>query len=295
MARAAAAPYSRAMPSSTVLSLAAVAALLPAAVIGWRGRGRDGLFWAGIALAVAGPGAWALAQIEDAWHAGLSVALWVTVAASMGLYAALAAASREAWRLSLLLPPYLVLLGLVATVWQGAPEPRVSSEPYGSWVLVHIVVSVATYALVTIAGVAGLAVALQERALKTRRPNRLTRLLPSVAEAEGLEVGLLAAAEAVLGLGVLTGASAHYLATGHLVAFDHKTVLSLAAFAVIGALLLAHKRVGLRGRRAARVALFAWLLLTLAYPGVKFVTSVLLADRVAVQQSSCAADPATLA
>ena len=46
---------------------------------------------------------------------------------------------------------------------------------------------------------------------------------------------------------------------------------------------------------AAASALFAWLLLTLAYPGVKFVTSVLLADRAAVQQSSCAADPARLA
>ena len=282
------------MPSATALSLVAVAALLPACVIGWRGRGRDGLFWAGIALAAAGPGAWALAQIEDAWHAGLSVALWVTVAASMALYAVLAAATREAWRLSPLLVPYLAVLGLLATVWQAAPEPRVVGA-YGAWVVVHIVVSVATYALVTLAGVAGLAVALQERALKAKRPSRLARLLPPVAEAEGLEVGLLAAAETVLGLGVLTGAAAHYLATGRLIAFDHKTVLSLAAFAVIGALLLAHQRVGLRGRRAARVALFAWLLLTLAYPGVKFVTSVLLADRAAMQQSACTVEPPALA
>jgi len=80
-----------------------------------------------------------------------------------------------------------------------------------------------------------------------------------------------------------------------LVAFDHKTVLSLAAFAVIGALLFAHKRVGLRGRRAARIALCAWLLLTLAYPGVKFVTSVLMADRAAAQQSSCLVEVPALA
>jgi ABC-type uncharacterized transport system permease subunit len=57
---------------------------------------------------------------------------------------------------------------------------------------------------------------------------------------------------------------------------------------------LAHQRVGLRGRRAARVALFAWLLLTLAYPGVKFVTSVLLSDRVAAQQNACIGNPTTL-
>jgi ABC-type uncharacterized transport system permease subunit len=37
-----------------------------------------------------------------------------------------------------------------------------------------------------------------------------------------------------------------------------------------------HYRSGLRGRRAARVVLVAYLLLTLAYPGVKFVTDVLL-------------------
>jgi ABC-type uncharacterized transport system permease subunit len=282
------------MLSTTAFSLAAVAALVPAAVTGWRGRRRDGLYWAALALAVIGPGAWALAQIENAWHAGLSVALWVTVAASMTFFAVLAAAAREAWRLSILLAPYLAVVGLLATIWQGAPEPR-APGPLGSWVLVHIVVSVATYALVTVAGVAGLAVALQERALKAKQPSRLTRLLPSVAEAEGLEVGLLAAAEAVLGLGVLTGVAAHYLATGRLVAFDHKTVLSLAAFVVIGALLLAHRRVGLRGRRAARVALLAWLLLTLAYPGVKFVTSVLLTDRVAMQQIPCIPNLAALA
>ena len=248
-----------------MFSLAVVAALLPAAALGWLGRGRDGIWWAAMALAVAATGAWAR-RIEDAWHAGLSVALWVTIAVATALFAALAAVVREAWRLLPLLFTYLAILGVLATVWQGAPEARIPG-PYSSWVVVHIVVSVATYALVTIAGVAGLAVALQERALKTKRPTAISRLLPSVAESEELEVGLLAAAEAVLGLGVVTGIAAQYLATGRLVAFDHKTVLSLAAFVVIGALLFAHKRVGLRGRRAARIALFAWLLLTLAYPG----------------------------
>lgn len=284
----------RPMHSSIAFSLAAVVALLPAAVIGWFGRARNGIWWAAMALAVTGTGAWALAQIEDAWHAGLSVALWVTIAASTALFAALAAASREAWRLTPLLFSYLAVLAALATVWQATPEPRVPG-PYSSWVIVHIVVSVATYALVTIAGVAGLAVALQEQALKAKRPTAISRRLPSVAEAESLEVGLLSAAEAVLGLGVLTGIAANYLATGRLVAVDHKTVLSFAAFLVIGALLFAHNRVGLRGRRAARIALFAWLLLTLAYPGVKFVSSVLLANRAAAQQSSCVVEGPTLA
>jgi ABC-type uncharacterized transport system permease subunit len=45
---------------------------------------------------------------------------------------------------------------------------------------------------------------------------------------------------------------------------------------VIAALLAARRISGLRGRKVARWALIAYLLLTLAYPGVKFVTDVLM-------------------
>jgi ABC-type uncharacterized transport system permease subunit len=41
-------------------------------------------------------------------------------------------------------------------------------------------------------------------------------------------------------------------------------------------LLLVHRRGGISGRRAARYVLFTYLLLTLAYPGVKFVTDVIV-------------------
>jgi ABC-type uncharacterized transport system permease subunit len=57
---------------------------------------------------------------------------------------------------------------------------------------------------------------------------------------------------------------------------DHKTLLSLVAFGLISALLLGHRVCGVRGRVAARVVMIAYLLLTLAFPGVKFVTQVLL-------------------
>jgi ABC-type uncharacterized transport system permease subunit len=66
----------------------------------------------------------------------------------------------------------------------------------------HIVLAVATFGLLTIADVAGLAVFLQERALKAKRPNALTWLLPGVGASEALE----------------------------LLTITHKTLLSLAAF-----------------------------------------------------------------
>ncbi|MPY72584.1 MAG: hypothetical protein GEU92_21375, partial [Alphaproteobacteria bacterium] len=67
-----------------------------------------------------------------------------------------------------------------------------------------------------------------------------------------------------------------YIQTGALLAFNHKVAFSLLTFAVILVLLLVHALTGLRGRRAARFVLVAYLCLTLAYPGVKFVTDVVL-------------------
>ncbi|MFC1674166.1 cytochrome c biogenesis protein CcsA, partial [Pseudomonadota bacterium] len=81
----------------------------------------------------------------------------------------------------------------------------------------------------------------------------------------------------VLGLGLATGMAAEYTASGQLLAFDHKTILSLLTFLVIGVLLFAHFKTGMRGRKVARIVLLAYLMLTLGYLGVKVVTGVFLA------------------
>jgi ABC-type uncharacterized transport system permease subunit len=87
---------------------------------------------------------------------------------------------------------------------------------------------------------------------------------------------LLVACEAVLGIGLLTGVATRQMEGSPLFKIDHKTLLSLLSFVVIGGLLVAHKLTGMRGRVAARLVLVGFLLLTLAYPGVKFVTDVIL-------------------
>lgn len=260
------------------LSIFALAALLPAAAVRWRRNdGRDALFYGVLALGVAGPALWVAAQLGGVWRTGFAMSLWVSIAVTMALFLGLAALTRHAWRLTPLLGPLLLLLGLIATLWQNAPEPPVAGDVPAGWLDAHILFAVVTYGLLTIAAVAGAAVFLQERALKTKQPNPLTRLLPAVAESETLEVGLLVAAEIVLALGVASGMAAEHFLHGALLPFDHKTVLSLAAFVVIAVLLAARRVNGIRGRRVARLALLAYLLLTLAYPGVKFVTDVLLA------------------
>lgn len=265
------------MDRTVLFNLAALIALLPAAIAAYRPKSeRDYLFWLVTAVALAGPLVWSVVQLSGAWRTGLSSTLWVTVAASMGFFAILSAGAREAWRLAPLLVPYLFLLGLVAAIWSQAPERPMSNLAPLAWVEAHILFSVLTYGLLTLGAVAGVAVFLQERALKNKQPTRLTRLLPSVAAAENLQVRLLIATEIVLGFGLATGMASQYFETGDVFVFSHKTLLSIVAFAVIGALLLVHFRTGMRGRRASRYVLIAYLMVTLGYPGVKFVTDVLI-------------------
>ncbi len=264
--------------SLLALNLFALVALLPAALAPLRpGADRDGLFWALVALATAAPAAWVAVLVEDGWQTSLSAALWICIAASAGLFAGLSMATRQAWRFAPLLMPFLFVLGLLASLVQQveAPRPLLGGAP-AAWLDLHIIVSVLTYALLTLAAVASLGAFLQERALKRKQPTRLTRMLPSVADGERLAGWLLMASEVVLGLGLASGMATQYFETGSLMVFGHKTLLSLLAFGLIGLLLIGHRVCGVRGRMAARVVLTSYLLLTLAYPGVKFVTQVLL-------------------
>lgn len=261
------------------ISITALVSLLPASLQVLRlTAARDSVFWAVLAVAVVGPTARVFGQGDDVWQTGLASALWVSIAATMALFAVIAILSREAWRLMPLVAPYMLALGVIATVWQQVPGRPLAVEAAGDvWFAAHITVSVATYALVTIAAIAALAAWLQERALKRKQPTSFTRSLPSVADCEALVVRVLAVGEGVLALGLATGMALNRAAGDPLLMLDHKTVLVVATFVIIGGLLVAHYASGMRGRQAARIVLLAYLLLTLGYPGLKFVTDVLMA------------------
>ncbi|MBI3452756.1 MAG: cytochrome c biogenesis protein CcsA [Rhodospirillales bacterium] len=268
------------MSNSLLISLAAMLALLPAGMLPLMqpaaGDARDGRYWALIAVAVAGPALWVIIHLGRVWHTGLAAALWLSITVSVVLFAGLALVNRVAWRLTPLLIGYLFLLAVLATIWQHAPERPLSGAVPAVWLQLHILVSIVAYGLLTLAAVAGTGVFVQERALKNKRPNAFTRHLPSVAEGEALQARLLGASAAVLTVALASGMAITWLERRALLRLDHKTVLSLMTFAVIVALLWVHQRGGLSGRRSARYVLLAYLLLTLAYPGVKFVTDVII-------------------
>jgi ABC-type uncharacterized transport system permease subunit len=271
--------YIERMVSTIVLGISSLIALLPSAVLAGSGRsGRgDFLYWLFIVVAVIGQVAWSFVSLSDHWHTGISAALWITITATVVLFAVLAGVTRQGWRLTPLLMPYLAIVGLLALSLRGAVGRPLVDTIRDPWLIAHITLSVTAYAVLTIAAIAGVGVLLQEHALKRKRPTGLTHVLPSVADGETLQVGLLSVCEGILLLGILTGIATGYRMTGAILSIDHKTLLSLLAFVLVGLLLGAHYRAGVRGRGAARWILAAYLLLTLAYPGVKFVTDILVA------------------
>jgi len=264
------------MPDNIILSIIAFLTILPAVILSFgRNQTRNGLYWCALGLAVIGPVIWLAIRSHGAWRTEFSTAIWVTVSATLLTFAATALISREGWRLNSIVMPYMATLAFTAVVWEnsGHAAPETLDNP---WIVFHILISVLTYAVVTTAACAACAAFLKERALKNKTQTPLIHRLPSVSDCDTLQVGLLMLGELVLALGLITGVAASVVHGGDVLPTDHKTIFAVLAFILIGVLLLVHRRSGVRGRQVARLVLAAYLLLTLAYPGVKFVSDVLL-------------------
>ena len=267
------------MSDSMLLSFSAIISLIPPTLLAMRRNHQpDVIFWMILIVAVVGPLNCILFSMAGTWQTNLPNTLWVTVSATMIVFTIVTILTDHTWRLAPLITAYLATLGLISLIWNSIPsKPLDTAINSNDWIGVHIGLSIGTYALVTSAAVAALAAFLQEGVLKKKQQTSITKILPSVADCEKLEVKLLVLGEIILVIGLSSGMALQYANSGAFLAFDHKTILSITAFLVIGGLLVAHYKTGLRGRKATRIILLAYLLLTLGYPGVKFITDVILA------------------
>lgn len=139
----------------------------------------------------------------------------------------------------------------------------------------HAGLALLAYAALSLAALLAISLWLQERALRQRRFGTLLHVFPPLTLVETLMFRLIFAGFALLTLALMTGAVfVENLFSQHLV---HKTVLSLLAWGVFGALLFGRVRYGWRGRRAVRLTLTAMILLGMAFFGSKFVLELVLA------------------
>ncbi len=232
------------------------------------------------AVALAGTATVVFSHMANGWASGFASSLWIIVSATLLIFLLGTIIDKRIRGLSMLIALYSLPLAVLATVWSNAVSiERLTALP-DTWTLVHVVTAVLTFALLTLAACAGVAVLLRERALKRKDASSLTSWLvadlPPVRDAEDLQFRILAISAGLLAVGILSGMAVSLHHEGTLIVFDHKSVLTLIAFGAIILMLFAHWRFGLRGRQAVRYLLGVHLALTLAYPGVKFVTDVLL-------------------
>ncbi len=211
---------------------------------------------------------WQLAGMPDVGFLNLlSLCALVIV-----LLLCLSTLSRESlFDASLVALPLAILVLLLERV---APQERLLVEISDAGTAWHIVSSVLAFGTLSIAGVYALFVVLIDYFLRHHHLNPLVRALPPLDVLERLLFRLITIGFVLLTVSLASGLIyVEDLFAQHLA---HKTVLSLVAWLVFGALLFGRWRYGWRGRRAVSLSLAGIVLLLLAYFGSKLVLEVIL-------------------
>ena len=155
------------------------------------------------------------------------------------------------------------------------PVTRVLGDSADWGLRLHVVVSVVAYSMLMLASVQAVLLAVQDRHLRNRQPGGFIRALPPLQTMETLLFAMIKLGFVLLSLALLSGFM--FLEDMFAQRLVHKTVLSIAAWAVFGTLLWGRFKWGWRGHKALIWTLVGFVVLMLAYFGSKFVIEVILA------------------
>lgn len=166
--------------------------------------------------------------------------------------------------------PFAFLLMLLSVLLHDRYTPRHFSTGVG----VHIVLSLLAYAVLAIATASAVLLGVQSRRFREHRVQGLLRALPPIQTMEAILFELIAIGFVLLTLAILVGfLYVDNFSAQHL---THKTVLTIAGWAALGALLVGHRIAGWRGRTAIRWTVSAFVLLLVAFFGTKLVLELVL-------------------
>lgn len=267
--------------STSLLGLAAVVLyLISSLLLGLRlARGGNGLDWAKRGPLSVGLGALLLHGIVIyqfvVSSSGINLGVFnafTLVAWLIALLLLLSAFSQPIENLGIVILPVAALTILLALVF---PIERLVTGETPLGIEAHILTSILAYSILSIAAVQAMLLAVQDHHLRNRRPGGFIRSLPPLQVMESLLFQMIWLGFVLLSVALLTGLLfLEDLFAQHLA---HKTVLSLASWAVFGVLLWGRHRFGWRGRIAIRWTLAGLSVLAVAYFGSKLVLEVMLA------------------
>lgn len=159
-------------------------------------------------------------------------------------------------------------------IQSGFPDTSISVSSISAGLKAHILLSIISYSLLSIAVVQALLLSVQDRHLRNRHPGGFIRALPPLETMETLLFQMIGLGYIFLSLALVTGFTyIENIVEQHLV---HKTTLSIVAWIVFAILLWGRWRFGWRGRTAIRWTLMGFVVLMLAYFGSKMVLELIL-------------------
>ncbi len=168
----------------------------------------------------------------------------------------------------------LLFLGAFAAAATGFENAPATMSALDWQVRAHVLVSLMSYGLLTVGAIVAIYAMIQERRLQASQLSTMSNLFAPLETTEKLLFGITAAGFAGLALAILSGlAFVENLFAQHLA---HKTAFSMLALLVFGTLLAGRFFAGWRGARAVRLYLGGFLLLCLAYFGVRLILEQVL-------------------
>lgn len=142
------------------------------------------------------------------------------------------------------------------------------------WINIHPMVLMLAYAVFGNAFGVGLALLVQERQMKSRKPSELCYRLPAIEDLDSLNYRLIVFGFPVLTVGILMGGIWAYGAWGRFWGWDPKETWSLITALVYAAYLHMRFIAGWRGRRAVYVSMFGFACVIFTFIGVNFLSEL---------------------
>lgn len=163
--------------------------------------------------------------------------------------------------------PWTLLAAGAALLADPAAAP-LSPDMRSYWLNIHPMLLMLAYNGFANAFGIGVALLTQERQIKSRKPSELCYRLPALEELDRLHMVTLLFSWPVMTAGLVMGAVWSNSMFGRPFNGTAKELFALATWALYGAVLLAHRFRGIRGRRSVHLAMAAFAVILVSMAGV---------------------------
>lgn len=175
-------------------------------------------------------------------------------------------------RLGLLVLPAIIITLSFALIWNSPTKPMSDQNPL---FIAHMVVSIISYALLTLATLQAILFAIQEKLIKQKSSSRLLMALAPLETMESVLFRLIAIGFLFLTLTLISGVFFSQAVFGQAFVFKHHVVLTVLGWLTFLVLLIGRLQNGWRGKQAVIWTITGFVLIQLGYFGTKMVLEVL--------------------